>query len=122
MWASAHWPIAARGPCRVRPRPVSSYSTRGGTSAKTCRVTRPSRSRSRRVSVRTLPLMPSTAFFPPALKTARMSSGMFSRTSLTLKKAMALKGFSPLRSRMRDMREKRRASALLSALAAMGGC
>ena len=56
-----HLLIALSGACSVRPRSVSSYSTRGGTSAKMCRESRPSRSRSRRVSVSTFPLIPSTA-------------------------------------------------------------
>ena len=45
--------IADRGTVRVQPRGVRAYSTWGGTTGWTVRVTRPSRSRSRSVSVRT---------------------------------------------------------------------
>lgn len=44
--SSAQRAMARSGVYRVRPSAVSSYSTRGGTSPYTCRVTSPSRSRS----------------------------------------------------------------------------
>lgn len=61
-WLMDHVSSAFSGPRSVSPAGVSSYSTRGGTSAKTVRVTRPSRSRPRRVCVSIFWEIPATSW------------------------------------------------------------